>query len=146
MKYILMLLLASSIYGAGFWTLSGVDKANIYVQNNVAYLKASTVSSFKTTIKQMLEKNAIKTGLQDAPTLMLTLEEIDDDETHYVYIKLQLGEEVTTHRTDASETFAITFEATDFIETDLSELDESILESVEYLMNTFIEQYEDDKE
>jgi hypothetical protein len=56
MKYLLTLLLAGSLYGAGFWTLSGLDKTNtIYVANKVAYLKASSVDTIKHKIKKALE-------------------------------------------------------------------------------------------
>lgn len=146
MRYLLILLLTYSLYGAGFWTLSGVDKANIYVANKVAYLKASTVDNIKNKIEQMMEKNSIKAYAQDAPTLMVSLEEIEGDETHYIYLKLELGEEVKTFRSDATETFAITFQATDFIETDAEELDATVLESVDYLIAKFVEQYKEDKE
>ena len=146
MRYILILLLAYSLYGAGFWTLSGLDKANIYVQNKVAYLKASTVDEIKSKIKQTLQKSSINVDVQDAPTVMLSLEELEGDETYYIYLKLELGEEVKTFRKDGTETFAVTFQVTDFIESDLDELDATILESVEYLLAKFSEQLEEDSE
>jgi len=146
MKYLLSFMLTCSLYGAGFWTLSGLDKANIYIANKVAYLEASTKESIKEKIKQTLLKNSIKTDIQDAPTMMVSLEEIDGDETHYIYLKLELGEEVKTFRKDSTETFAITFQATDFIEAEAEELDATILESVDYLLAVFVEQLEEDKE
>ncbi|QFR50377.1 hypothetical protein FJR48_11825 [Sulfurimonas lithotrophica] len=146
MKYLLSLLLTCSLYSAGFWTLSGLDKANIYVQNKVAYIKAATLDTIKTKMKQTLEKKSIKVYVQDAPTLMVSLEEIEGDETHYIYLKLELGEEVKTFRKDSTETFAITFQVSDFIETDADELDVAILESVDYLLAKFVEQLQEDKE
>ncbi|WP_373071860.1 hypothetical protein [Sulfurimonas sp.] len=147
MKYLLSLLLACSLYGAGFWTLSGLDKTNtIYVANKLAYLKASTVETIKAKIKKALEDNGVKVGMQDAPSMMLSLEEKEGDEVYYVYIKLELGEEVKTFRKDGTETFAITYQATDFIEVDATELDALVLESVDYLLAKFSEQYEEDKE
>ncbi|MCW8837956.1 MAG: hypothetical protein OQJ77_04340 [Thiovulaceae bacterium] len=146
MRYLLLLLLTYSLYAAGFWTLSGLDKANIYVVNKVDYLEASTVNIIRTKIKQTLEKESIKVNVQDAPTLMVSLEEIEGDETHYIYLKLELGEEVKTFRKDFTETFAITFQATDFIESDEQELDATVLESVDYLLAKFVEQLQEDKE
>ena len=146
MKLLSILLLSLSLYGAGFWTLTGVDKANIYVSNKIAYLKVSTQDSIKKIMKQKLEQLDIKTDAQDAPTLMMTLEELDGDEIHYIYMKLQLGEEVKTFRDNEAEAFVISFEESDFVEADADELDAVVLESAEYLMAKFEEQFEDDKE
>jgi hypothetical protein len=147
MRYLLALLLASSVYAAGFWTLSGLDKTNlVYVQNKVSYLEASTVDTIKQKIKKTLTTNEIKVNMQDAPSMMLSLEEIVGDETHYIYLKLELGEEVKTFRDDGTETFSITYQATDFVESASEDLEEIVLESVDYLLAKFTEQLEEDKE
>jgi hypothetical protein len=77
---------------------------------------------------------------------MCSLEEIAGDETYYIYIKLALGEEVRTFRATGDETFALTFEATDFIETDADTMHDDILESVDYVLGEFSELYKDDNE
>jgi len=144
----LSLLLISNIYlfGAGFWTLTGLTKANIYVANKIAYLDPQTIVQAKETMLKVLEKNAIKTKEQDSPTLMLELEDIENEESHYVYIKLALGEEVQTFRKTKDKTFAITYMKTDFIDVDVSDLDTAVLESLNALLFDFIEHFEDDKE
>jgi len=147
MKYLSLLLLSSLyLYSAGFWTLSGVNKVNIYVLNKIAFIKPSTIQSAKSKMLTMLNAANIKVGLADSPTLMLELEELQNDDEHYVYIKLLLGEEVQTFRDDKSISYALTYSITDFIETDDDELDSAILESVDYLLLEFKEQFEDDKE
>lgn len=145
---ILSLIVLSSLYlfGAGFWTLSGITKANIFIQNEVPSLKSQTLKSVKEKMAQMLTNNGIKTQQQDAPTLMIGLEEIHTKNTHYVYTKLILGEEVQTFRKDKSATFAFTYFSNDFIEVDKEELDSEVLESVDFLLSQFSEHYEDDKE
>lgn len=142
------LLLISNIYllGAGFWTLTGLTKANIYASNKIAYLDPQTIVKAKETMRKVLEKNAIKTEEQDSPTLMLELEDIENEESHYVYIKLALGEEVQTFRETKDQTFAITYMGTAFIDVDASDLDNEVLESLKLLLIDFIEQFEDDKE
>ena len=144
---LLSLLLLSNMYlfGAGFWTLSGLTKANIYVANKIAYLDPQTIIQAKETMIKVLEKNSIKTKEQDSPTLMLELEDIENDDSHYVYIKLALGEEVKTFRKTKDQTFAITYMGTDFIDVDTSDLDATVLESLNSLLFDFIEQFEDDK-
>ena len=77
---------------------------------------------------------------------MVSLEEISEDETFFLYIKLSLGEEVQTFREDKSATFALTYDSSDFFETDNEELDKDILESVDSLLFQFFELYEEDNE
>ena len=147
MKYITILVFVTShLLGAGFWTLTGITKANIYVKNEISYLKQETIITAKERMNSTLLKNGINTQEQDAPTLMLELEDIEEDETHYVYLKLALGEEVKTYREDKTETFALTYLGTDFIDIDVSDLDNEVLESLDFLLLQFIEQFEEDKE
>ena len=142
------LFLLSSVYlfSAGFWTLTGLEKANIYIVNQIPFLDPKTVSATRKKMTATLHKLGIETDKQDSPTLMVTFSEIDDDENHYVYIQLALGEEVQTFRRNKNPTFALTFVVNDFIDVDSQELDSEILESVDALLYEFFEQFEDDKE
>ena len=146
MKFLLLFLLTLSVHGAGFWTLSGLEKANIYVKNELSFVKPETIESIKAKMKVTLKTNGILIGQQDSPTLMIVLEELSNDDMFYIYVKLALGEEVQTFRVDKSATFALTYDSNDFIEADTDELDSEILESVDYLLSHFSEQYEDDNE
>lgn len=146
MRFLLTFILAYSLHGAGFWTLTGLTKANIYIQNEVGYLEEETIKKIKLKINAMFKETKIATEQQDAPTLMIALQELSDDEDHYVYVKLSIGEEVQTFRDDKSATFALTYDSSDFIETDTEELDNDVLESIDFLLSQFAEQYEDDKE
>jgi len=146
MKLLLIFLLTYSLQAAGFWTLTGLQQANIYVSNDLSILKARTVVKIKEKMKTKLEDNGIKTGAQDSATLMVSMVEISDDESYFIYVKLALGEEVQTFREDKSATFALTYAANDFIESDEETIDIDVLESVDFLLDQFIEQYEDDKE
>ena len=145
---IVTLLLLSSVYlfSAGFWTLTGLEKANIYLVNQIPFLDPKTVSTTKEKMTAMLHKLGIETDKQDSPTLMITFSEIDDEESHYVYIQLALGEEVQTFRKNKNPTFALTFVDNDFIDVDSAELDKEILNSVDALLYLFTEQFKDDKE
>jgi len=146
MKFLAILFLTLSLQAAGFWTLTGLQKANIYIKNELTTLKPTTLSSIRIKMESMLKKNDIKTAQQDSATIMISLEEIVDDESHYIYIKLALGEEVKTFRDDGSATFALTYNSTDFIELEDEDLDSGVLESVDFLLEQFEEQFEDDKE
>ncbi|HIC13178.1 MAG TPA: hypothetical protein EYO75_07400 [Sulfurimonas sp.] len=148
MKKLLTLLFITvlSLNAAGFWTLTGLNKANVYVKNDVALVSPKTITSIKKKMSRALVDLGIKTKVQDSPTLMITLEDLDDDGTHYVYIRLALGEEVQTYRADKSATFSLTYFANDFIEVDKEELDNEVLESVDFLLSQFAEHFLDDKD
>lgn len=146
MRHLFLLLIYISLQGAGFWTLSGLTKANIYVSNELSLIKPETIESIKAKMTTSLEANGIVTGKQDSAILMVSLEEISDDEAYFVYVKLSLGEEVATFRDDKSKTFALTYDSSDFIETDDEELDRDVLESIDGLLLEFFELYEEDSE
>lgn len=146
MKIFLALLLALSLNAAGFWTLTGLKKSNVYVQNQLSLLKPETLEMIKEKMTKALQKNGIATEQQDSPTLMCSLEELSGDDTYFIYIKLALGEEVQTFREDKTATFALTYEATDFLETDEEAMQKDILESLDFLLSQFSELYGDDNE
>ena len=146
MKLLLIFLLSLSLQAAGFWTLTGLQKANIYVLNDLSTIKPETIVNIKEKMNAMLNANGILTQQQDSPTLMIKLEEISNDGVYYVYVKLALGEEVQTFRANKSATFSLTYDSNDFIEVDAEELDSEVLDSVDFLLSQFSEQYEDDKE
>lgn len=147
MKYLLLLLLTYSLQAAGFWTLSGLDKTNVtYVQNKIAFLEEETVETIKETIEETLKKHSIKPNQQDAPSVLVSLEEKEGDDIYFFYIKFQIGEEVKTFRDDGTRTYAITYQVTDFVESGPDEIDEVVLDSIDFLLAKFEEQLEEDKE
>jgi len=138
------LLFNFSLFGAGFWTLTGSDKLHVYVQNNISEINPKTVTSIKEKMQSTLSKLSVKTDGVDGGTMMVKLNSIKGSDYFYVTIKLAVGEEVMTHRKGDIETFALTFDSDDFIETD--ELDADVLESIDFLLSEYAEQFEDDRE
>jgi len=146
-KFIVALfLVVLNLNAVGYWTLTGLEKANVYVKNDVSLVKPKTVETIKEKMNKTLKTLGIKTKQQDSPTLMVALEDLDDEGTHYIYVKLALGEEVQTFRADKSGTFALTYAGHDFIDVVEDELDSGVLESVDFLLSQFSEHYLDDKE
>lgn len=145
-SFFLIALLSFSLQAAGFWTLTGLTKANIYVKNDVSLLKPKTIQTIKDKMATMLRSLGLKVKAQDSPTLMVAMEDIEEEGTHYIYVKLALGEEVQTFRSDKTATFALTYAGYDFIDIDEEEMDKEVLESVDFLLTQFKEQFEDDKE
>lgn len=147
MKFLLVFFLSSAyLVALSFWTLTGVTKANIYIVNGISSLESSTTKQVREKMISMLHSVGIKTEQKDSPTLMLTLAEIENEDDHYVHIQLSLGEDVNTQRENKDPAFAITYQVSDFIESDTQELDGEVLESLDFLLSQFVEQFEDDKD
>lgn len=146
MRFLLLLLLSLSLQAEGFWTLTGLQKANVYVKNELSIVKPETIATIKEKMAESLKQNGILMGQQDSPTLMVSLEELTGDESYYIYVTLAVGEEVQTFRANKSGTFSLTYNANDFIETDGEDLDKDVLESINFLLSQFNEHYEDDNE
>ena len=145
---IISFLLISSVYlsAVSYWTLSGLTKVNVYVNNKVSLLKPETIELIKDKMYKTLQDEGVQTKQQDSPILIIAFSEIENDDMHYVHIRLSLGEDVQTFRVDKSATFALTYDESDFIEADKNALDKAILESADALVANFKAQFKEDKE
>ena len=147
MKIFLLVCLSSVyLFSAGFWTLTGISKANIYIVNEIPFLDPKVIAQTKEKMNATLLKNGIKTKQQDSPTLMMTFKEIEGEDTHYVYVELALGEDAQTYRDNKASVFVISYLVNEFLELDSEELDSGVLESVDFVLSEFSEQFEDDKD
>lgn len=146
MKTLFSLLFITSItlFADGFWTLSGTKNLKTYVQNNISEISPKTIGVIKEQMEHKIKVHGINYNGVDGGTMMIMLNSIKGEDYFYVHIKLAVGEEVMTRREGKVETFALTYEDSDFIETD--ELDTDILESTEMLIDQYMELYEEDKE
>lgn len=146
MKTLFSLLFITSItlFADGFWTLSGTKNLKTYVQNNISEISPKTIGVIKEQMEHKIKVHGINYNGVDGGTMMIMLNSIKGEDYFYVHIKLAVGEEVMTRREGKVETFALTYEDSDFIETD--ELDTDILEITEMLIDQYMELYEEDKE
>ena len=55
MKYLFLLLIFVSVQGAGFWTLSGLKKTNIYIKNELSVIKPITITAIKNKMEESLK-------------------------------------------------------------------------------------------
>lgn len=144
--FLLLFITVFTLNATGFWTLTGLQKANVHVKNDVSRLKLDTIKSIKEKMYTTLKSLGIQTNAHDSPIFLVVLEDLNKDSTHYVHVRLALAEEVQTYRVDRSATFALTYSAFDFIDVELAELDSEVLESVDFLLTQFSEHFNDDKD
>ncbi|EHP28868.1 hypothetical protein SMGD1_0341 [Sulfurimonas gotlandica GD1] len=100
--------------------------------------------SLKESVIEKLKKAGFIFGKTDATTFMIKIESINVNDTEVIHVQLALGEEVLTSRPGNIHSFALTYLATDFMESD--EPVKDTIESVESLLSEFLEAYKDDNE
>ena len=101
-------------------------------------------AAIKENIKKRLKTAGFIFGETDATTFMVKIETVEVEESNAIYIQIGLGEEVKTARQGNIYTFAFTYLANDFIDSD--EPYQDTMESVNFLISQFIESYKDDNE
>lgn len=143
MKFLLSLFMACSISFASIpFTLDKLQNINILLLNKAEFITPIDETIIKTKIKEKLIKHAITFNGVDASTLIVTIDTFMVDKTYIVHTQFIIAEEVQTFRKDDIETLAFTFHAHDLIDT--KEPYPDTIESIEYLLNEFLELYDED--
>ena len=143
-KIFLILAICSSLFSASIFTLENANNLKLYFSNQSEFLTYEQVEFIKKRTEDKLKSANIELNKVDPTTFMVQIESLEIDESYAVVVSIALGEEVKTKRKDKIETFAWTYYKTDFIDTD--EPYKDTLESVDYLVEEFLESYLDDME
>jgi len=143
-KIILFLLIYSSLFSQSFYTLDNVKSLSLYMPNKASFMNKEQKDSLKKSVIQKLKKAGFVFGKTDATTFIVKIDSINVDDTEVIHVQIGLAEEVLTFRPGNVHTFAYTYLANDFIESDEPILD--TIESVDFLISEFLESYKDDNE
>ncbi len=134
----------SSLYASGPFTLSDIKRLHIFVKNDSELFDEKDEQELRERLSKLVQTLGLKAEGRDAPTLMLKIESISDKKKHYLHIKLALGEDIITKRNGNTKTFALTYDASDFIESEEPKKD--LFESVDFLTDEFISHFKEDNE
>lgn len=140
----LSLCLISSLYASGPFTLSEIKRLHIFVKNDSELFDEKVEQELRQRLSKLVQTLGLKAEGRDAPTLMLKIESISDKQKHYLHVKLALGEDIITKRDGNIKVFALTYDASDFIESEEPKKD--LIESVEFLTDEFISHFKEDNE
>ncbi|MDA3907544.1 MAG: hypothetical protein PF437_00505 [Sulfurimonas sp.] len=143
-KIILFLLVCGSLFSQSFYTLDNIKSLSLYMPNKVGYMDKEQKQKLKDSVIEKLKDAGFVFGKTDATTIMIKIESIRVNDTEVIHIQLGLAEEVLTHRPGNIHSFALTYLATDFMESD--EPVQDTIESVDSLLSEFLEAYKDDNE
>lgn len=144
MKIIFFLLLVTSLFSKSFYTLDNVKNLSLFMPNKVGFMDKEEKKKLKESVLERLRKAGFVFGKTDSTTFMIKIESIRVNDTEVIHVQLGLGEEVLTNRPGNVHSFALTYLATDFMESD--EPIKDTIESVDYLLSEFLEAYKDDNE
>ena len=143
-KIFFIIAICSSLFSASIFTLENANNLKLYFSNQSEFLTPKQIEHIKAITQDKLKSANIELNKIDPTTIMIQIESMEIDESYAVIITIALGEEVQTKRKDKIETFAWTYYKTDFIDT--NEPYKDTLESVNYLIDEFIEAYLEDME
>jgi hypothetical protein len=136
--------ISSTLYASGPFTLTDLECVDISVKNKTEIFDDNDIKKIKTILQNSLKKTTLKLNHIDCPSLRITLEAIDDEPNYYLYTRLALREEVPTNRKNNTPTFALTYNAANFIESET--IHEDVLQSVKRLIYDFIVHLNSDNE
>jgi hypothetical protein len=112
--------------------------------NKAGYMNKEEKDKLKESVIDRLKKAGFVFGKTDATTIMIKIESINVNDTQVIHIQLAIAEEVLTSRPGNVHSFALTYLASDFLESD--EPIKDTTESVDFLLSEFLEAYKEDNE
>jgi len=147
MRTLLFILLSySSLFSASMFTLENVNNLNVYLVQSTDFMDTQKEDEIKALIKKRLLSKGITSGNVDPATVFVRIESVSIKEITVIHVMLGLGEEVTSKRKDAIETFAFTYHASDMMESEKNDAYVDTIESIEMLVGEFLETYVEDNE
>lgn len=143
-KIFLILIVSVSLFAAAPFTLDNLKSLRIYIVNKSNFINKQQAAEIKEVVAKKLNSAGITLNAIDSPTFMVKIDSIEVGEIFVVNVSIGIGEEIITKRKDAIQTLAFTYYANDLLKTD--EPYAETLESVHYLVDEFVELYNEDKE
>lgn len=145
MKKIILILFSffSFTFGALPFTVENVHNLRIMLINHSDIVSQKQIKNIKINIEKKLKKHKINFKGVDPSTLAIVIETTKVNKTNIANIQLIISEEVITRRKNNINTFAFTYYTNDFFEI---EEETGIEESIDALLEQFLELYEEDME
>lgn len=145
MKWLALILTGQLLSGAALpFTLENLGPLRLYFINHSDFITPGQETALKTQIKARLTAEGFALDQRDPSTFFVKIESLHGAKIAYVMVQIGIGEEIITRRRDAVESFAFTYHAGDFIETETPLADTN--ESINFLMDEFFELYHEDNE
>lgn len=143
-KLILFLIITTSLFSDTFYTLDNIKNLRMYMTTSTNFLDKEKIAKIENIAKERLLDSGFVFEGDDAATFMVKIEAVEVLDTQAIYVEIGIGEEVKTLRDGDIYSFAFTYLANDFINSDDPYTD--TLESLDLLISQFIEAHKLDNE
>jgi thiol-disulfide isomerase/thioredoxin len=141
-KFITVLMMSAWLYAESFYSVEGIKSYDLLVVNN-----SSKSKPYSEEILELMRESSKEMGVEvskkTSTILAVLIRDIALGEQVGWRVDLQLGEYVE-RKSIGRDLFALTYEATRLLAPNFSEVEESkevLIESVEELLEAFVEQY-----
>jgi hypothetical protein len=141
---VIALLTCKMLFGASLFTLDHLKNVRLYFINDSDFIDKAHEESIKEHLITRLKEAGFVFGERDSSTFFLKIESLKVAKSEVVYIQIGVGEQIVTKRKDNIESFSFTYLANDFIESSAAYND--TMESINFLLDEFIEAYHEDNE
>jgi len=142
---ILTLLLISSTFALSPFSLEGVKNVNIKLFDKSKLLSKEFKEKVVSKVQKEFIKVGIKTQSEEFSNFIVKIEAVKIQKKYVVNTSIFLAEDIIPSRNKSLESLGITYQKSDFFETEDLEVD--IYESiVEYLLFDMLEQFRDENE
>jgi len=143
--FMFSLLTHTTLFATTPYNLEGLKSLNILILDLSDAIPPSLETRLAKDLKKELEANGIKTTKDGVGAMFVKMTTIKQNDHAVVYITLGVGEEGTIHRGKGIESFVVTYNYDDMIET--QKLEEDVYDSViNFLLEEFLEQYHEDND
>lgn len=142
-KLFILIFFTSQLMATSPFLLTKISDVYPLVEINTKEVPKTYIKPIKEMIIKTANSLGIKTDNYSSRPLTIMITRVPIDNNSFVKISLLMGEEVQ-RVDDKEEVFAITYLAEDIVEVD--ELDFELMQSVEYLLEAFKDQYIEDNE
>jgi len=136
-----LLLSPSFLFGTTPFSLEGISKLDVVVENNSKLIQDKTVKRLEKMMHKSLNDLNIKTKEFSPAVLILLISTPKYDPVQLVKAQLMVAEQVR-RRGSEEESFGFTYRMEDLFEPE--SLHEDMIESLEFLLGEFSDQYKED--
>jgi len=141
---VVVLFTCKLLFGASIFTLDHLTHLRLHLVNQSDFIDKAQQKRIELHMMSRLKKAGFIFGARNSSTLFLKIESLTVAKTEVINVQIGVGEDIVTKRKENIESFSFTYFANDFF--DSTEAYKDTLESIDFLLDEFIEAYHEDNE
>jgi len=142
-KILFTLLFCTSLFAQAPFTTDNLKNLRLHIINKTKFIDKKQELEIKALAMKKLKAVGIVFDKVDSSTFMIKIESLKVDKSYAVNVQVAVAEEVTSKREEKIETLDFTYFSNDLIDTQEPLVE--TLESINFLIDGFIELYLEDR-